>query len=314
MTNNIQHKIIDIGECEKLELIEITGTTPGPTVAVIGGIHGDEEEGVLSVRRLAQILKEKPISGKVRLLPVANPAAYRARNRFNPIDNKNLAREFPGSEDGTVTGRTAHVITNEVIAGADAMIDLHSAGIKYAMELFCGFFELGTPYSEKCAKLAHAFGTSIIWAHTELSEGRSLSAAVELDVPAIYLECGGGGEVKASETDAYVRGLLNVLISFDMLDGEISTPSEKYLITDAGGNTDQAIMAPVTGIIVTHVAMADSVKKDDRICDIYDDKGCVIATINAPAGGVVMLLRREAPIDAGEVIAMISPAGVACSL
>ncbi|MBT7583230.1 MAG: hypothetical protein HN572_09720, partial [Kordiimonadaceae bacterium] len=63
-----------------------------------------------------------------------------------------------------------------------------------------------------------------------------------------------------------------------------------------------------------HVAMADSVKKDDRICDIYDDKGCVIATINAPAGGVVMLLRREAPIDAGEVIAMISPAGVACSL
>lgn len=307
--NEVLQKYIEINDNEPLEFTEINGASPGVTMAVIGGIHGDEEEGVLSVRRLIQFLKETPIKGSVRALAVANPAAYNIRNRLNPHDNKNLAREFPGCVDGSITQRIAHAITSEIINGADAMIDLHSAGVTYSMPLFCGFFETGSPYSRQCAKIANAFGAPIIWQHTKVSKGRSLSAAINLDVPAIYLECGGGGEVRSVDTDSYLNGLKNIMIELAMLEGETILPDMRRIITDAGGNTDQAITSSVSGVVVTHVTVGDIVQKGDLLCDVYDDQGQVNATIEAPINGIVMLLRRTARIEKNDVVAMLAPHG-----
>ena len=305
--NLIQQKSVDIGNGESLEIVEISGASSGPVVAVIGGVHGDEEEGVLSVRRLVRELKERQIAGTVRCLTVANPSAYQVRSRLSPIDNKNLAREFPGSGDGSVTQRAAHVITNEIITGADAMIDLHSAGINYAMPLFCGFFELGTACSRQSAKMARAFGSPIVWAHTQATEGRTLSAALALGVPAIYAECGGGGGVSADDTYAYFDGVINVLATLGLLQGESSAQSEQLLITDSGGDTDNAIESPDSGVAVTHVVAGDTVQEGDLLCEVYDEQGRVIGVAESPINGIVMLLRRTARIDKGETIAMLAP-------
>lgn len=317
MTNNvsqipstINRKFLDVGDRKPLEIVEFIGSAPGPTVSVIGGIHGDEEEGVLSVRRFIQSLTGQPLKGKVLCLAVANPGAYKVRHRFNPADDKDLARVFPGDKDGTITQRIAAKITEKVIAGADVIIDLHSAGQNCAMPLFCGFFELGNQYSEKCAKFAAAFGTPIVWAHTKTSEGRSLSAALELNVPAIYAECGGGGEVRLADTNAYVDGLLNILKSLEMLEGKITAPQKRTLITDDGGNTDQAIMAEISGVVVNHVSTNEIVCKGDLLCEIYTEEGSVMKSITAPFDGIVMLLRRTARTQTGDVIAMLAPEGV----
>jgi hypothetical protein len=67
---------------------------PGPTAIIEAGIHGDEIAGVHAIEEL---LEEdlRPTKGRLVLIPVMNPAAYRARERARP-GGLDLNRCFPG--------------------------------------------------------------------------------------------------------------------------------------------------------------------------------------------------------------------------
>lgn len=69
--------------------------TPGPTAIIQAGIHGDEVAGV---HALSELL-ERGISldaGRLLVIPVMNPGAYRARNRTAP-EGLDMNRCFPGN-------------------------------------------------------------------------------------------------------------------------------------------------------------------------------------------------------------------------
>ena len=70
---------------------------PGPTAIIQAGIHGDEVAGV---HALAELLEEelRPTHGRLLVIPVMNPAAYRARERMAP-GGLDLNRCFPGERD-----------------------------------------------------------------------------------------------------------------------------------------------------------------------------------------------------------------------
>lgn len=69
----------------------------GPTAVVQAGIHGDEVAGV---HALYELLEEeiRPTHGRLIIVPVMNPPAYRARLRM-PIGGLDLNRCFPGDAD-----------------------------------------------------------------------------------------------------------------------------------------------------------------------------------------------------------------------
>lgn len=68
--------------------------SPGPTVVLEAGIHGDEIAGV---HALSELLEEglRPARGRLIVIPVMNPPAYRARERAAP-GGLDLNRCFPG--------------------------------------------------------------------------------------------------------------------------------------------------------------------------------------------------------------------------
>jgi hypothetical protein len=71
---------------------------PGPTALVQAGIHGDEVAGV---HALAELLEEdalRPTHGRIIVVPVMNPPAYRARERKAP-GGLDLNRCFPGDAE-----------------------------------------------------------------------------------------------------------------------------------------------------------------------------------------------------------------------
>ncbi len=70
------------------------GGRPGPTALVQAGIHGDEIAGV---HALSEWLEEgiRPDSGRLLVVPVMNPRAYRARQRMAP-GGLDMNRCFPG--------------------------------------------------------------------------------------------------------------------------------------------------------------------------------------------------------------------------
>ncbi|WP_267639627.1 succinylglutamate desuccinylase/aspartoacylase domain-containing protein [Haloarchaeobius amylolyticus] len=75
--------------------VEVLGPTDEeePSLAVVGGIHGDEPAGVRAIR---QVLEEPPDLQRPVKLVLANPPATAAHRRYLDTD---MNRSFPGSTD-----------------------------------------------------------------------------------------------------------------------------------------------------------------------------------------------------------------------
>jgi predicted deacylase len=72
----------------------LEGSRPGPTALIQAGIHGDEIAGV---HALSELLESgiRPESGRLLIVPIMNPRAYRARQRAAP-GGLDMNRCFPG--------------------------------------------------------------------------------------------------------------------------------------------------------------------------------------------------------------------------
>lgn len=283
-------------------------TSAGPTITLFGGVHGDELEGVMATSILLERLPDL-LCGEVRVVPRANPSAVAGCSRESVDDGKNLARCFPGDRTGSYTDRVAHVLTEETIRGVDGLIDLHSSGYKYAMPYFGGYVA-GLPSAARSAEMLDWFSPPLMWRHDSLNPGRSLSAAADLGVPAIYVESGqGGGVVQHAEVMAYVAGVTRVLAALDMLDPATTVPGPpvRHRIHGGDGNSDESVPTVHGGCCLPLVGRGDRVHAGEATAEIRDDRGRLVETIVAPFDGVVMLIRAIAPVDPGDVIVMVGP-------
>jgi predicted deacylase len=68
-----------------------------PRVFFTGGIHGGEATGIYVAQRVIEFLEENELlKGSVKVLPIANPTAFRHLERSSPYDRLDLNRIFPG--------------------------------------------------------------------------------------------------------------------------------------------------------------------------------------------------------------------------
>ena len=106
----------------------------GPRVAVIAGIHGDELEGLYVCHRLAawleQLAEAHPhaLRGRVDLIPALNPLGIDTLERFVPVFDADLNRNFPGDAEGLLPQRIA-AAAMAALAGAALVIDIHASNI-----------------------------------------------------------------------------------------------------------------------------------------------------------------------------------------
>jgi predicted deacylase len=133
-------------------------------------------------------------------------------------DDKDLARTCPGRDDGSVTEQIAAALTH-LIRSADFYIDLHTAGSLYEILPLAGYVLHAKPHVlDWQRKMARAFNLPIVWGTSPRLEGRSLSVARDANVPAIYVEQGGGGRCDRSGVEACVEGCLNVAGALGLLE------------------------------------------------------------------------------------------------
>jgi predicted deacylase len=105
------------------------GVKPGPTLALIGSVHGDAIYGSMIVMEAFKRLNTHELSGTVIAVPVANPIAFESHTRTTGqgwnTDMNNMNRVFPGDAGGWVTQKLAHSLATFVLDQADASIDYH---------------------------------------------------------------------------------------------------------------------------------------------------------------------------------------------
>lgn len=293
-----EHRIATADDTMGVTVHTLRGPGDGPDVLVLGGVHGNEIGGIVAAGMLTASLRELR-AGTLRVVPVAHEAAHRAFSRTGPADGGNLARSFPGRPDGTPTQRIAALIADELIDGADVLIDLHTSSPDADMPFFAGCLDDGSTVGTRGTALAVAFGAGIVWTHPRVGEGRTLSVAQQWDIPAIYVESPRGGVLDRTYLDSYVTGVRRVLAELDMLDDDFVPTAPPRLWLHGDGDTDAFPPSPVDGWFVGDVALLDAVAEGQLLGEIVDRSGACLHEVVAPTAGVVATLRTAAKVTAG---------------
>ena len=106
----------------------VHGRRPGPVLLVSAALHGDEINGVEVIRRLLSHKFIDRIKGTLIAIPVVNVYGFVSKSRYLP-DRRDLNRSFPGSENGSMASRLAHVLMTQIIPRCTHIIDLHTGAV-----------------------------------------------------------------------------------------------------------------------------------------------------------------------------------------
>ncbi len=278
------------------------GSRPGPLALITAGIHGDEYEGPAAVAGLAQDLASVPITGSIAAIPVANPMSWCAAQRTSPEDGLNLARTFPGKQDGSATQRLAAALF-DLASQADYLIDLHSGGVDYLFLPLCGFYgEPGAANPSFAA--ARRFGLPVLW-QLPLTEGVLSAELWRRGAAVVGCEYLGAGQLSHAGSDAYRRGALSCLAHWGFL-------PDSFLLPEAGVPcTAEWQLAATTGMFVAHCALGETVTPGRLLAEIKDQRGNVLQSFHASKeGGFVLAIRSKAYVRAGNWGVLIANQGI----
>jgi hypothetical protein len=106
---------------QRLEIITISGTVPGPTVLIFGGIHGDEPGGYFSSELLARLQLRR---GNLIVVPRVNFPSIMLNRREVHGD---MNRKFTSQTDPADPERQTVEALKKLMGRADAFINLHDA-------------------------------------------------------------------------------------------------------------------------------------------------------------------------------------------
>ncbi|MHA1566092.1 MAG: succinylglutamate desuccinylase/aspartoacylase family protein [Alphaproteobacteria bacterium] len=282
--------------------------TDGPTVLLIGGVHGDEYEGPVSLYRLFRDLTPEQVSGRLVFLPALNAPAVRAARRVSPLDGQNLNRAFPGDPDGGPTQAIAHLVEACLLPACDGVIDLHSGGHAawFVPSVLAARTSSGALDPANIA-LAEAFGAPLIWVLGAHNDDRSVNgAASRVGVPAIAAELGGGGTLTPACLTLAEQGLRRCLTKLGVLHGNVEPAAVARRVEIAQAN--QSLTARAQGFYQPCAVAGDDVQEGECIGLIHniDHGDAAPGSILAPCDGVLLAETRRGWVEPGDFLALVA--------
>jgi uncharacterized protein len=281
-------------------LMVVNGAQDGAVLNISGGCHGDEYEGMETVRRVYHSLEPKNLRGALIGVPIINTMAYEVGDRCTPFDGLNLNRCFPGKPQGFFTERLAYIYLNEVAKKADYVIDMHGGGNIMALAPMAIYRDDKNPEVAKRAEnLVRSTGIQLVWKGSGGWTGPITLEAQRAGIPAITVEIAGEGRYREEVVSQFLKMIDNVLKAHNMIDGKPSLPST---VRNFEGTFINSVKG---GFYKQSAEIQQEVKKGETIATISDYFGNVIEEIHAPYDGVVCSKRTFGLVEPGGWTAMI---------
>ncbi len=286
------------------------GSRPGPSVLITAGVHGDEYEPMIAAHSLLAVLDQKLLKGKVTIVPIANPPAFRANHRVGG-DGLDLARVCPGNQYGRPTEQIAWAISRR-IRNTDYYIDMHTGGSLFDIFPLAGYMlHNNHDILTTQQNMAAAFGLPVIWGTDASLNGRTLSVARDAAVPAIYTEFGGAGLTRKKISDAYVQGCLNVLAMLEMVEKDFTDKTEnRYWVEDHTrevGYLQDKMQSPADGHFVADIIVGQIISKGDVWGRVIDLTSGSEEIVKGNAQGLVLFVRTKSRVKKGDALGNILP-------
>jgi uncharacterized protein len=233
-------------------VLVVNGKNPGPTLCLTASIHGDELNGIETVRRVLYNLEAESLNGAVIGVPIVNLQSFRRGSRYLS-DRRDLNRFFPGDPNGSSASRIAHSFFNEIVKHCSAVVDIHT-GSFYRTNLPQLRADLTNP---KVVKMTQGFGSTVVL-HSVGAVGTMRRAAVSMGIPTVTLEAGAPMVLDETSVSQSVKGIHSLLNQLSMVSkfSLWGTPEPAYY-------TSSWQRAQVGGIIFSNVKLGALVKKGD---------------------------------------------------
>ncbi|WP_226704955.1 succinylglutamate desuccinylase/aspartoacylase family protein [Microbulbifer elongatus] len=269
-------------------VLVVNGAETGPTLCLFAAIHGDELNGIETVRRVMYNLDPQTLKGAVIGVPIVNLQGFHRGSRYL-TDRRDLNRHFPGDDHGSSASRIARSFFDEVVTQCNAIVDLHT-GSFYRTNLPQLRGDLKNP---KVVKLTKGFGSTVVL-HSDGAKGTLRRAAVESGIPTVTLEAGAPmvlDEPSVSHSVKGIRTLLNQLgmVSKFRLWGD---PEPVYY-----NSTWQR--ATTGGIIFSKVQLGEFVRKGDLLGTVTNPITNVRKEIRSQYNGRVLGMAMNQVVQPG---------------
>ncbi|MBI4180028.1 succinylglutamate desuccinylase/aspartoacylase family protein [bacterium] len=295
---------------EKLGLFETTfGDGRGKRFALVSGLHGDELDGLYLSYRLAKFLRAwedsgKPIRGQVSLIPVANPLATAAAERFWPFGQIDVNRCFPGRAGDEGAPFVWAGALFEHLKTFDLAMDVHSSNL-FLRE--CPQVRVVEKFREAVEPYAGQANVDVVWIHDaptviETTLSYNLNAA---GVPTLVVEMGVGYRIQTQFVDAVFRGVLNLLMNLNILSDALDEPVKKKAIYATERNV-RYLNSDSGGFFVPEAQVGSTVRSGDRVGEILNAlTGEVKEPVVSKWDGYLFTVRAHPIVYPGSLMARI---------
>lgn len=278
-------------------------------IAVVTGTHGDELEGQFVCYELLRRLKAEPegLKGIVDVYPALNPLGIDSITRGIPMFDLDMNRIFPGNDEGPMMESLVCGLTED-LKGADLCVDIHASNI-FLMEL--PQVRINELTAEKLVPLAQDINVDFVWVHANATvlESTLAYSLNQAGTPTLVVEMGVGMRITKAYGYQLVEGLLNVMKTLGIWEGEVGETRKPIV------SADQEIgylNADSAGIYVPRVQIGEQVKEGDLLGEILNPlTGDVEQAVKAPISGMVFTRREYPVVYSGSLLGRILGGGKA---
>lgn len=263
----------------------------GPKVLILGGVHGDEINGVEIVRRaVTDEIFEDITKGSVIAIPLLNVYGFINFSR-DVTDGKDVNRNFPGSSSGSLASRIARTLTKKILPNIDFGVDFHTGG-KYLYNYPQIRFSKG---DKKSLELAKAFGAPYLVAMPPISKSLRKSALSE-GKPILVYEGGETLRYDGVSIQKALDGIRRLLHTQGML-AEKPADEQTLLFEKATW-----MRAPKAGMFRWYKCSGHKIRKGEPIGVINDPFGLEDSTLYAPREGHIIGHNNAPVVNQGDAL------------
>ncbi len=296
----------------------VNGKEPGPTLAIIAGIHPVEHPAMEGTIRLVKELDPEELHGTLLTVPVFNIPGFQARVPGAPLERTQLTAAFPGSPEGSPNQRAAHFVTTEILGKANYAIETHGCNYMETCPNHIIMRRTGdTELDKSSLMLARCFKGKYVRGAMEhqIRKPRPggysvMRQALNLNVPCILPEVGslGGissktGQLNEPDVKWFMDGVKNFMRKVGMLEGEAKLYNPRAVKTVIHHRAKNA------GLFYPMKPNGAKVSKGETIGLIKDMFGDVREQIDAEVDGVISLIWTRPAVDHGSVLVQMFELG-----
>jgi predicted deacylase len=282
---------VELANCVSIDIpvMVMNGIEDGPTLLLMSTQHGIEIQGIEVIRKvMREIVKPEKLKGALIGIPVGNPLAFMHHKYLSWIDDLDVGAVRADNPKGNTTERIAYALWSEAWSKANLIINIHCN--TRPDSLIYQWINVSNPKTRDAVwRMAKAIGVTTIVSEEPVQEWAPPTLenlAYRNNIPVVLFELIDGRWISEPSTTVGVRGVLNVMREFGMIDGAIEPQTGITIIP--GINRFYGILRANRGGLIRFLKKpGEFIRKGETVSEIYDLYGDVLEEVKMPVDGYI---------------------------